>query len=174
MLLYAIKLIHLLAVAAWSGGVLFFSFFIALPTIEAMKKLATTPGNWLGLSTEQQGTRLAGEFLDVAFARYFPFQLVCGVMALATALWWWNTPGWVAKARVIVIVLGLACITTNLTVLGPKVHALRADRYSVDAAVAEKANAAFGPAHTASLLTDMVGLLCALIALALVIWWPKE
>ncbi|HQR41183.1 MAG TPA: DUF4149 domain-containing protein [Gemmatales bacterium] len=169
-----IKVVHLFALAAWSGAVIFFAFFIALPTIEAMKKLATTTGNWLQLNTEQQGTRLAGEFLDLAFTRYFPFQAVCAVLAMATSLWWWNTPGWAGKLRVIILVIGLGCVVTNLTVLGPKVHELRTDRYSSDAAVAERANAAFGPAHTWSLLTDMVGLLCALAALVLVIWWPEK
>lgn len=78
-MLTAIKIVHLISLALWSGAVLFFSFFVALPTIDRMKKLAVSSGNWLGLSTEQQGTRLAGEFLDVVFARYFPFQCVCGM-----------------------------------------------------------------------------------------------
>lgn len=173
-MLIFIKSIHLLALSVWSGAVVFFAFFVALPTIDSMKKLAQTAGNWLGLSTEQQGTRLAGEFLDVVFARYFPFQCVCGLLAFLTSLWWWNTPGWLGKLRVIVVAAALGCAVVNLMVLAPRVHELRAERYSSDAQVVEKANAAFGPAHTASLLVDLAGLLCILMALVLILWLPQD
>lgn len=174
MLFTAFKIVHILALALWAGAVFFFSFFVALPTIDSMKRLAQSTGNWLGLSTEQQGTRLAGEFLDVVFARYFPFQCVCGILALATSLWWWSVPGWMNKLRVAVVALALGGSAFNYFVLAPRVHELRADRYSADAAVAEKANAAFGPAHTASLLVDMVALGLVIIAIILTLWLPKE
>jgi len=169
-----LQIVHALSLAVWSGAMFFFSFFVALPTIESMKRFAQTSGNWLKLSTEQQGTRLAGEFLDLVFARYFPFQCVCGFLALATSLWWWNTPGWLPKVRVLVIALALGGAALNYFVLAPRVHDLRTERYSDDVALAEKANAAFGPAHTASLLVDMATLLCVLIAIVLIIWLPKE
>ena len=174
MLLSILKIIHLLALSVWSGAVVFFSFFVALPVIDSMKKLAQTKNNWLHLSTEQHGTQLAGEFLNVVYARYFPFECVCGVVALATSLWWWNTPSWSAKLRIIVVAAGLGCAALNLFVLAPRVHELRTDRYSSDVQVAEKANAAFGPAHTASLLVDLVGLLCVIVALILVLWIPRD
>ncbi len=173
MLLTILKIVHILSLSLWSGAMVFFSFFVALPTIASMQRFAQKPGNWLNLSTEAQGTRLAGEFLDLVFTRYFPFQCVCGSIALVTSFWWWNTPGWLAKVRVLVIALALGGAAVNYFVLAPRVHDLRVDRYSSDAAVAEKANAAFGPAHTASLLVDMATLLCVLIAIALVLWLPK-
>ncbi len=174
MLTTILSIVHALSLAVWSGAMFFFSFFVALPTIEGMKRFAQSSGNWLNLSTEQQGTRLAGEFLDLVFARYFPFQCVCGLLALLTSLWWWNTPGWLAKVRVLVIALALGGAALNYFVLAPRVHDLRTDRYSSDVALAEKANAAFGPAHTASLLVDMATLLCVLIAIVLILWLPKE
>lgn len=171
---YLIQLIHVLALGFWSGAVLFFSFFVALPVIDQMKRLALSSGNWLNLSTEQQGSRLAGEFLNVVFARYFPFQCVCGVLALATALWWWNIPGWLSKIRVILVALALTGAVVNLMVLAPKVHELRAQRYDANPQIAEAANQAFGPAHTYSLLVDMVGLLCVIVALGLTLWLPAN
>ncbi len=171
---YFIQLIHVLALGFWSGAVLFFSFFVALPVIDQMKRLAQTSGNWLNLTTEQQGSRLAGEFLNIVFARYFPFQCVCGVLALATALWWWNIPGWVSKARVLLVALALTCAVVNLLVLAPKVHELRAQRYDANPQVAEAANQAFGPAHTYSLLVDMFGLLCVIVALGLTLYLPAD
>lgn len=153
---------------------LFFSFFVALPVIDQMKRLALSSGNWLNLSTEQQGSRLAGEFLNVVFARYFPFQCICGLLALATALWWWNIPGWVSKARVLLIALALTGAVVNLLVLAPKVHELRAQRYDANSQIAEAANQAFGPAHTYSLLVDMVGLLCVIVAIGLTLYLPAN
>lgn len=174
MLPIILKIAHILSLAVWSGAMFFFSFFVALPTIASMQRFAQKEGNWLNLSTEAQGTRLAGEFLDLVFTRYFPFQCVCGLIALVTSLWWWNTPGWLAKARVLVIAMALGGAAVNYFVLAPRVHDLRVDRYSSDGAVAEKANAAFGPAHTVSLLVDMATLLCVLIGIILVLWLPKE
>jgi hypothetical protein len=169
-----IKAVHLLALGAWSGAVLFFSFFTALPVLGQMKTWAVQPGNWLGLKTEAEGTRVAGEFLNIVFARYFPFQLVCGVVAVATALWWWQQAGVLGRIRAGLLVAALAGVAMNYWVLAPKVYELRQQRYMADAAQAEAANAAFGPAHSWSLVVDMVGWLCVVVALALYAWLPGE
>lgn len=174
MLFTLLKIIHTLALAFWSGAVVFFAFFVALPTIDSMKQLAQRTGNWLGLSTELQGTRLAGEFLDVVFNRYFPFQCICGLAALVTALFWWSIPGWISKIRVLVIALALAGAVANQFVLAVRVHELRSQRYSTDASLAEKASAAFGPAHTASLLVDLAGVALVIVALIMILWLPNE
>src|SRR4051794_33179260 len=110
----AIKVLHVLSLGLWSGAVCFFSFFVALPTIDAMRRLAQTPGNWLGLKSEQEGTRLAGEFLDLVFGRYFPFQFVCGLVALTTACWWVTQAGWLPKVRVALIGLAVILVGCNL------------------------------------------------------------
>ena len=146
---------------------------VALPTIEAMRRLAQTSGNWLNLRTEQEGTRLAGEFLDVVFAKYFPFQVVCGIIALITACWWLSQPGWIAKIRVALAALALALAACNLWVCSPRVHELRQQRYGSDADAARVANEALNSAHTISLSADMAGFLCVLTSLILVLWLPK-
>ncbi|HMP15705.1 MAG TPA: DUF4149 domain-containing protein [Gemmatales bacterium] len=168
-----LKVILVISLGLWSGAVMFFSFFVALPVISEMKKLAQTSGNWLNLRTEQEGTRLAGEFLNVVFARYFPFQCICGLLALFCALWWWSLPGWIHKVRVLLIALALTGAICNLTILAPRVHELRTQRYDTDLQKATEAQKAFGTMHTISLLVDMSGLLAALGALALTVKLPE-
>lgn len=170
----AFKVLHALSLGLWAGAVCFFSFFVALPTIAAIRRLAQTPGNWLGLKTEQEGTRLAGEFLDLVFARYFPFQLVCGIVALLTACWWVTQAGWLPKVRVAVVAFALILVAANLWFFAPRVHELRQQRYSTDAETARLANEAFNPAHSISLVADLAGFLCVLIALAMTPWLPRE
>ncbi len=162
-----IKALHLMALGLWLGGVTFFSFFTALPIIDHMKGLAKQTDNWAGLRDEKQGVRMAGEGLGAVFARYFPYQVACGVVALLTALTWWSAPGWWPKVRVGIIAVGLVLALVNLLVLAPRVSELRAERYSADADKAAKAEAAFGPAHTYSLITDMVTLLCVAAAMVM-------
>lgn len=168
------RVLHLLSLGLWSGAVVFFSFFVALPTIEAMRRFAHTGGNWLHLSTEAEGTRLAGLFLDSVFGHYFLFQIGCGVVALLTSLRWLGRAGWMFKGRGVLIVAALVLAACNQWVLGPKVHELREQRYSSDAEVARRTNEAFGPAHSVSLTADMAGLGCVLVALALAAWQSPE
>jgi hypothetical protein len=167
-----IKVAHLLSLGLWVGGVAFFSFFTALPIIARMKALATTPGNWARLVDEKQGIRMAGEALDAVFARYFPFQVTCGVIALVTTLVWLTSPGLVHKARAGIVAAALALATLNWLVFAPKVHELRLQRYSDNAELAVSADAQFGPAHQQSLYTDMGTLVLVAVALALAAWMP--
>lgn len=169
-----VKILHLLSLGLWSGAIVFFSFFVALPTIEAMRRFAQTGGNWLHLATETEGTQLAGLFLDSVFGHYFLFQIGCGVVALATGLRWLGRPGWIPKGRVLLIAAALVLAGCNQWVFGVRVHELREQRYSSDAEVARRANEAFGPAHSLSLTSDMTGLLCVLVALALAAWLPAK
>jgi hypothetical protein len=179
---FFVKAVHLLALGLWFGSVTFFSFFTALPIIQRMEHLTTAEESWVRRQMKEvpatdpqqaeqlqkrQGTRLAGEALDVIFARYFPLQAVCGGVALLTALAWVRRPGAVHKVRVAILALTLGLVLVNLFVLAPKVHELRAQRYSPDPAVAKPADEAFGPWHTYSLLTDMGTLLGVAAALVL-------
>jgi hypothetical protein len=77
------------------------------------------------------------------------------------------------KARVIVVAVALVLALVNLFVLAPRVSELREQRYSPDAQVAAKAEEAFGPAHTYSLITDMVTLLLVATAMVLAAGVPN-
>jgi hypothetical protein len=161
------KSVHLLALSLWSGAIVFFAFVVALPTIQAMRQLAQTPGNWLALHTEQQGTRLAGEFLDVVFARYFPFQGVCGAAALLTGCFLLTLSSRLARVRLGLIVLAFLGVNLNYWVLAPWVHDLRQQRYSQDKVLADAAQSTFALVHNWSLAVDLLGLACVIVALIL-------
>lgn len=169
-----LKMIHLLALGLWLGANAFFSFCVALPIIGRMKELAATPGNWLGLTDEKQGVRVAGEALDVVFARYFPFQVACGAVAVLTALLWFTSPGMANKARGSVLCFALGLATLNLVWFAPKVHEARLMRYDENPETAKAGEAAFGPWHTCSLICDLATLVCVAVALALGVYLPAE
>ena len=169
-----LKMVHLLALGLWVGASAFFSFFTALPIIARMKTLAATPGNWLSLTDEKQGVRVAGEALEAVFARYFVFQAVCGAVALLTALIWLNAGGWTNKLRVVLLGAALALACINLFYLAPRIHDARLRRYDANPETAKAGEAAFGPLHTYSLFADLATLACAAAALALAAYLPGE
>jgi hypothetical protein len=171
---FFIKAFHLIALGLWLGSVTFFSFFTALPIINKYRELAKQSGNWLGFTNESQGTRAAGEALEVVFTSYFPFQVACGMVALLTAFSWWNVPGVLSKLRVVLVALALGLSALNLLVLAPRVSELRNERYAADPQAAATAEAKFGPAHTYSLLTDMATLLLVIAAMVLAAGLPSN
>lgn len=173
MLITLVKMFHLLALGLWAGAMVFFSFFTALPIIGDWPARLTQAGHWMGISDAKQGTRAAGEVLDLLFQRYFPFQLVVGLVAVATAAWLATLPGWLAKVRMLLTVAALALAAANWLYLAPAVHQTRTERYSADSQVAAAAEARFGPLHTRSLLADMAALLLVLIALGSAAWLPN-
>ncbi len=162
-----LKVLHLLSLGLWFGSVTFFSFFMALPIIHHMQDLATKPDNWLRLERKEQGTRVAGEALEPVFARYFPLQVGCGVVALLTSLYWFGAEGWVPKTRTILLGLALGLALLNLLWLAPRVHELRAERYVDNPEVAKQAESDFGRWHTYSLVADMITWVCVLVGLCL-------
>jgi hypothetical protein len=166
------KAVHLLSLGLWLGGATFFSFFVALPVIRGMEDLAAREGNWLHLTEKRQGTRLAGEVLTIVFDRYFPYQVVCGAVAVVTALALPRPSGGLAKVRLAALGAALGLAVANLVWLAPRVAQLRQERYSAAADVAAAAEAAFGPAHTVSLLADMLTLVLTAVALILMAWQP--
>lgn len=170
----AAKVVHLLSLGLWAGGVTFFSFFTALPIINRMKQLAGEKPQWLpGLADERTGNRVAGVALSAVFDRYFYYQLVCGVLALITAFFFVQAQGALHKVRVGLIVLALALVAVNTFVFHPRISQLRVERYAADVSVSEPAEKQFGTWHNYSLLTDMAGLVLVLIVLALAVALPR-
>lgn len=170
-----LRIVHLLAVGLWFGSVTFFSFFTALPIIHRMQEFAAGKPEWLaGLQDEKQGTRLAGEALAPVFARYFPLQLVCGIIALFTSLYWINLPGSIHKLRAGVLALALLLALGNTLFLAPRVSTLRVQRYSPDTQVAQNAEKEFSAWHGYSLVTDMATLLLVAVALGMAASLPNK
>jgi uncharacterized membrane protein len=165
---YFLRWMHVLALALWLGGGTFFSFFTALPIIQHMEALAQTPDNWAGFRDKAQGTRMAGEALTAVFANYFPYQAICGGLALVTSLAWVQAGGTVARIRLALLAAAWALVWINLLYLSPRVHQLRLDRYAADHDLAATAEIAFREMHQLSLFADLtcLGLVFTCLALA--------
>lgn len=165
-----VQMIHLLALGLWAGAMVFFSFFTALPIISDWPGRLQQPGHWLQITEARQATRAAGEVLDILFQRYFPFQVVCGLIAVITAAPSVLNADWLSKVRVGVLVIALILASLNCLYLAPAVHQARLERYSADPLVAQAAEANFGPAHSRSLLADLTVLTLVLFALGSGAW----
>ncbi|GBD34935.1 hypothetical protein HRbin36_00039 [bacterium HR36] len=181
---YSLHAVHLMGLSLWLGTLVFFPFCVALPVIGGMKALAARPDNWLHLQSENEGIRLAGEFLDIVFQRYFLFQLGCGLAAVCPALFWWPA-GRVHRVRLIVLLLALVLVVVNEWGLAEQVRYWRQERYAstpakaaIDNAGARptppdqlahsaQAEAAFQFWHNWSLAADMAVLILVFIALLL-------
>lgn len=131
---YLLHLLHVLGLGIWLGTLVFFPFCVALPVIDGMQALASRADNWLGLQTQKEGIRLAGEFLDIVFQRYFLFQLGCGLTALLSALAWWRLPGKVHTLRLGLLVVAVILVATNEWWLAQQVRYWRQERYTANPA----------------------------------------
>ncbi|MCS7016961.1 MAG: DUF4149 domain-containing protein [Gemmatales bacterium] len=181
---YLLILGHWIGVGLWLGALIFFPTCVALPVIRSMQEFATRPDNWLQLHSPKEGIRLAGEFLDVVFRRYFLFQLACGVLATIPALLWLRRAGRVNHVRVGLMVLALSLVAVNQWWLSPQVHHWRFARYSVSnplpgdtgAAVVQSAETQFQFWHTLSLTADLItlALVLAVATLAPLVLVPRE
>jgi hypothetical protein len=199
------RTVHVLAMGLWFGTVVFFTFFVGLVLFGHFEKLATAPAkdqpSWLAVPpeftkqppsdkfpnplTKEIGSRIGGEAVGPIFPWYYGVQVVCGVLALATALGWYWLPGQTGplrKLRVVVLVLALVTVGVGYWMEGV-VHELRQKRSdATDAALrdpeqakikaAEEARAAFGLWHTSSLLVNFATLGLVTVGMALVARLP--
>jgi hypothetical protein len=167
----------------WFGGAAFFNFIAAVPIFESFKQVVN--GGPSDRTAYQQiidpkasddqknalASALAGSAVGPVFPRYFAMQAVCGLIALATALAWWNAGGKVHRHRV--YVLALAVLTVAIAwPISNYVSELRVLRFDPDSATALAAKAAFGPWHLASLLLSCATVLLAGLALAMAAKMP--
>ena len=187
----AVRAIHVLALGMWFGGAGFFNF-VAAPTIfESFKQVVhdapsdrtafvpIVPPSVSADSENAEKTRenlanaLAGSAVGPVFPKYFAMQAVCGIVALCTAISWWNAPGKVHRWRV--YVLGLAALTVAVGwALSNHVSEIRPHRFDPDRAIADAAKAAFATSHLASLFLSFVTVGLAGIGLALAGKMPAE
>jgi hypothetical protein len=191
MLLYLLQAVHLVGSGVWLGALIFFPFCVALPVIDGMQALAKRPDNWLHLHSEKEGIRLAGEFLDIVFARYFLFQLGCGLAALIPAMLWLRYPGKVHRFRVVLLVAAVLLVAGNQWWLAKQVHHWRHARYGPEATSTDSvstnaarssaentpasgadAEQAFWFWHTLSLAADLLVLVLVLVVLLLAPFVP--
>lgn len=106
----ALRFLHLVAIAAWVGSILFFSF-VGAPTI-----FAVLPRD------------LAGRAVSAIFPRYYLLGLIAGAVALASALILGalsgrRDPAFAASLVLLVVMLGLTAYADR--VVRPRAAALR-------------------------------------------------
>jgi acyl-phosphate glycerol 3-phosphate acyltransferase len=146
------RVLHVLALGLWCGGGIMFSLIVA-PSL---------------FSTFD--ARTAGQAVAPIFPFYFALQGVCGLVAVATAAKW-ASGGRVHAWRFFIITLAVALVMVGWP-LAAQVSELRAQRYSLDPAIAESANAMFGRWHIASLLLNLTVIGLTVVALSLAAAMP--
>jgi len=179
--------VHIVALGLWFGGAAFFNFIAAVPIFQSFEPVVQggpsdrtagetiIPSNATPERKKALASALAGSAVGPVFPRYFAMQAVCGFIALATALTWWNAEGRkkVHRWRVILLAGGVLTIAIGWP-LSNYVSELRLERFSSDEGIASAARAAFGPWHLASLGLSVVTVTLAGLALALAARLPME
>jgi acyl-phosphate glycerol 3-phosphate acyltransferase len=181
-----LRMLHILALGLWFGGAAFFNFIAAVPIFDSFKQVVyhgasdRTAGQTIipaDASDERKtalANALAGAAVGPVFPRYFAMQAICGLIAFATALSWWNAEGGRKMHRWRVYLIGLAMLLIAIAwPLSNQVSDLRLARYSSDSNVANAAKATFGTLHLASLLLSTVTVCLAGAALALAARLPE-
>jgi len=177
--------LHVVALGLWFGGTAFFNFFAAIPIFRSFDEVvhggpsdrtageAIIPSDASEERKKALASALAGSAVGPVFPRYFAMQAVCGLVALATALTWWNAEGGrkVHRWRVLFIAAGVLTVAAGWP-LSNHVSDLRLARFSSDEAIASAAKANFGPWHFASLQLSTVTVCLAGVALALAARMP--
>jgi acyl-phosphate glycerol 3-phosphate acyltransferase len=171
------RVLHVLALALWFGGGVFFTFIAALSLFHTFEGLADQRPEWLNLTgdlTKEQVTRLAGMAVGPMFPQYFALQGICGLVALVTAWGWTRThPGRVHRVRFALIALGLLLVLAGWPLV-EKIEGLRFARYSGDKAARAAANADFLFWHGISLSLNLATLALAGAATALAARLPGD
>lgn len=179
--------VHIVALGLWFGGAAFFNFIAAVPIFQSFEQVVQggpsdrtagetiIPSNASPERKKALASALAGSAVGPVFPRYYAMQAVCGFIALATALTWWNAEGRkkVHRWRVILLAGGVLTIAIGWP-LSNYVSELRLERFSSDEGIASAARAAFGPWHLASLGLSVVTVTLAGLALALAARLPME
>jgi glycerol-3-phosphate acyltransferase PlsY len=186
-----LRVLHILALGLWFGGAAFFNFVAAVPIFDSFKQVVNdSPSDrtaYVDITKDIKETRdksievqkkdlasaLAGAAVGPVFPRYFMMQNICSLVALATALSWWNRSGKVNRCRVVVLIIAVATAAAALPI-GTYVSDLRVERFDPDKAKADAARLAFGTWHLASLLLSTVTTCLAGVALAMAAKLPER
>jgi hypothetical protein len=199
------KIVHVLSLGLWFGTVVFFSLVVGLQLFRTFETISAQPAAerplWLPVPAEyekeppgprfpdplrkEQGSRAAGAAVSSLFDWYFALQMVCAVLALASALTWWSA-GTVHTLRIGVLLLALTTVAGGW-LLERVVSGLRDQRSETTDRVlrspapdpasieaAEQARAEFGRWHTYSLMVNFATLLLVTVAMAMAAQLPAS
>ncbi len=177
-----LRMLHVLVLGFWFGGAAFFNFAAAPAIFASFKEVVFAgPSDRTAFETliavdapEERknalASALAGTAVGPVFPKYFAMQTICGVVALITALSWWNlaTGRRINRWRVLVIGVALATVVAGWPISN-YVSELRVERFT-----SATAKAAFGPWHLVSLFLSFVTVCLAGLALALAAFLPDR
>jgi acyl-phosphate glycerol 3-phosphate acyltransferase len=185
------KSLHVIALALWFGGAVFFSFVVApvlFSSFEQLGERQPRPG-WFPPTPlfarsddaingpKEQGVRAAGHAITPMFHWYFVVQGVCGFIALATALPWARLGG-VHRWRLSLLLTALVLVIAGWP-LEMRIDALRTPRNQAteeylrapEPALAlnamKAARAEFGIWHGVSVMVNLAVIACVFAATVL-------
>ncbi len=199
------KILHVLALGLWFGTVMFFSFVVGLNLFETFERVAAESPEeretWFPMWNaydgpspaaafpeplrKEQGTRAAGVAIAPLFRWYFGIQVVCALLATATALSWRRLGGGgIHRRRVAVLLAALLTVALGCW-LDYAVNALREPRNSTfdamvrhspprdeDIRAAVAARQTFVGWHLFSLGVNMATVLLVTLAMAQAAYLP--
>lgn len=182
-----LKGLHVFALGLWFGGTAFFNFITAPLIFESFKQVVEDgpssrtayqriiPETATDQHKKELASALAGAAVGPVFTPYFAMQLCCGVVALLTALSWFNAEGRriVHRWRVYLVMAAVIAVITAWPISN-HVSELRVQRFDPDQSRAEVARSQFAVWHLVSLMLSFVIAVLSGIALLLAGALPRD
>jgi hypothetical protein len=155
-----LRFVGILNAAVWFGGAVFFTFGTGLAPFSQEMKTLLGPNNYPYFS---------GAIAQILIARYFRFQLVCGIIAVLHLLAEWLYLGKYPRKLQLGLVIGL-CAAALFGGFGlqPRLKALHATKYGTSARpeIREAASRSFRAWHSASQVVNLL----VVTGLAVYLW----
>jgi Domain of unknown function (DUF4149) len=155
-----LRFVGILNAAVWFGGAVFFTFGTGLAPFSQEMKTLLGPNNYPYFS---------GAIAQILIARYFRFQLVCGIIAVLHLLAEWLYLGKYPRKLQLGLVIGL-CAAALFGGFGlqPRLKALHATKYGTSARpeIREAASRSFRAWHGVSQVVNLL----VVTGLAVYLW----
>ena len=146
-----LRFVGILNAAVWFGAAIFFTFGAGLAPFSQEMKTLLGPNNYPYFS---------GAIAQILIARYFHFQLVCGVVAVLHLLAEWLYLGKLPRKLQVGVLIGLcaAALLGGGYWLQPKLKALHAIKYGVNTRpeIREAADRSFRAWHGVSQVVNLL------------------
>ena len=145
-----LRFVGILNGAVWFGAAIFFTFGAGLAPFSQEMKTLLGPNNYPYFS---------GAIAQILIARYFHFQLACGIVAVLHLLAEWLYLGKYPRKLQVGLLIGLcAAALAGGYWLQPKLKALHAAKYgtSTRPEIREAANRSFKAWHGVSLVVNLL------------------
>ena len=155
-----LRFVGTLNAAVWFGAAIFFTFGVGLVPFSPEMQSLLGPKN---------APYFSGAIAQLFVARYFHFQLACGLIAVLHLLTEWLYLGHSPRKMQVGLVVGLAAaVLVGGYWLQPRLKALHATKYSLSAKpeIREVANRSFRAWHGVSQVINLV----AVAGLAVYLW----